>query len=132
MFDFNVGDFKWSLLIKLAARLDSVVERELTVDGVVGTAPDFVAPFLGDRVRMLAFREGFVGVSRTAAVLDLLSWPVSFAPFAAPLLVGIDVELFFRGFDLPVRATDADRPVGLFLLVFAMMLRWFVLQVSSF
>ena len=60
LFDFDVGDFKWSLLIKVAAHLDSVVERELRVDGGVGTAPDFVAPFLGDRTD--ACDDAFVGV----------------------------------------------------------------------
>ena len=130
MFFFDDGDFKSSPLIKVTALLDCVVERELTVDGVVGTAADFVAFFggvqkaaFGDSfvgVCTLAFGDDFVGVAATAAVLEVFFWPELFMPFAELLFFGFDAVLFFFCFDLPLAVTFAGLPAHFFLHDFVM------------
>ena len=131
MFLFDNGDFKSSPLIKVTARLDSVVERELTVDGVVGTAADFVAFFGG--VPKAAFSEGFgsvctlassndfVGVVVSAAVLEVFFWLDLFMPFTERLFFGFDAVLFFFCFDLPLAVAFAGLPARFFLHDFVMM-----------
>ena len=54
------GDFKASPLIKVTVRLESVINLEPIVDGVVGAGADFLALFCG--VQKVAFGDGIVGV----------------------------------------------------------------------
>jgi len=98
------SDFRLSPLIKVSARFEPVVDLELTVEGVVCTVASFFDFFVG--FEKVAFDDGFVGVSRTAAAFDVFFWTDFFEPVAMLLLFG---------FDLSLAATFAGTPACFFL-----------------
>ena len=95
----------------MTARLDCVVDFELTVEGVVGTDTAFFFFFVGG-VRTTASEGAFAGDFGTATAFDVPGGRFFFA-----LIVG----RFFFGIDVALPAANAEPEVAFFLRDLPMM-----------